>query len=385
MATLKLNSVGPIHKANIDFGDLTLFVGPQASGKSIALQWLKLALDRGLIQRSLTEYGLDWNRNPDTFMEIYFGEGLHSLWGKGSSAIWEKTDISPEKIAQRRGTGEKQSVFLVPAQRVLALRDGWARPFSDYSAGDPYVVRAFSESLRRVMEDEFSVGENIFPRTNSLKKVYRDLLGDALFSGFSLSVERTRAQKRLMLKDQSTGTQLPFMVWSAGQREFMPLLIGLLWLLPPSRVPRRNDIKWVVIEEPEMGLHPRAISVALVLILELMQRGYKVCLSTHSTQTLEFAWVLSTLRQSGGSPDQLLEALGAPRLPGLRAVAGDALKANVRAYYFENGREVVDISSLDPDAADSIQASWGGLVEPSERANDVVAQVMANSIKNGSG
>lgn len=39
---LRLTNVGPIQEANIEFGDLTILVGPQATGKSIFLQFLKL-------------------------------------------------------------------------------------------------------------------------------------------------------------------------------------------------------------------------------------------------------------------------------------------------------------------------------------------------------
>ena len=47
---LRIENVGQIKKAEIDFGDLTVFVGPQATGKSIALQLLKLLLDTGQVQ-----------------------------------------------------------------------------------------------------------------------------------------------------------------------------------------------------------------------------------------------------------------------------------------------------------------------------------------------
>ena len=38
MKNLKLTSLGQIPEADISFGDLTVFVGEQASGKSILLQ-----------------------------------------------------------------------------------------------------------------------------------------------------------------------------------------------------------------------------------------------------------------------------------------------------------------------------------------------------------
>ncbi len=44
---LRIERVGPIGQAEIRFGDLTILVGPQASGKSIALQLFKLIHDTG--------------------------------------------------------------------------------------------------------------------------------------------------------------------------------------------------------------------------------------------------------------------------------------------------------------------------------------------------
>ena len=42
MRHLKIQSFGTIEKAEVNFGDLTLLVGPQASGKSIFLQLYEL-------------------------------------------------------------------------------------------------------------------------------------------------------------------------------------------------------------------------------------------------------------------------------------------------------------------------------------------------------
>jgi hypothetical protein len=70
---------------------------------------------------------------------------------------------------------------------------------------------------------------------------------------------------------------------------------------------RRDKLKWAVIEEPEMGLHPRAISVVLLLVLELLSRGYRVCVSTHSPQVLELVWALGILQRRAAKPERLLE------------------------------------------------------------------------------
>lgn len=43
--TLAVERFAQLRKVEISFGDLTILVGPQATGKSIVLQLLKLAVD----------------------------------------------------------------------------------------------------------------------------------------------------------------------------------------------------------------------------------------------------------------------------------------------------------------------------------------------------
>ena len=51
-----IHKFGPIEDVSVDFGDLTILVGPQASGKSIMLETLKLAVDRNNIIDTLDRY-----------------------------------------------------------------------------------------------------------------------------------------------------------------------------------------------------------------------------------------------------------------------------------------------------------------------------------------
>src|SRR5271166_4573881 len=133
---LQLKNVGQITDADIRFGDLTVFVGPQATGKTIALESLKLAVDLGGIEEKMRRYGLDWSDNLLAFFEVYFGEGMGGLWRKGKSEIWWRgKPLTLASSAGRTRRGRVESVFYIPAQRDLALRDGWPLPFSAYSSG----------------------------------------------------------------------------------------------------------------------------------------------------------------------------------------------------------------------------------------------------------
>jgi len=65
-----------------------------------------------------------------------------------------------------------------------------------------------------------------------------------------------------------------------------------------------------------MGLHPQAIATFGLLLLELMQRDYRVIVSTHSPVLLDLAWAIRELRETGESRAMkaLARIFGIPRL-----------------------------------------------------------------------
>jgi hypothetical protein len=381
MKTLKIHQLGQIKEASLTFGDLTVLVGPQATGKSIALQLLKLMVDAGQVQAELGRYGLDWSGKLPEFLDVYFGEGMRSIWRPNESSVeWDGNAVDLRQLAARKRKSKEESLFFIPAQRVLALRDGWPRPFTDYTPGDPFAVREFSEKLRVLVEQEFGSSGDLFPQERRLKKEFRELLQRHVFSDFHLKVDKFRSQKRLVLGAGSNAESLPYMVWSAGQREFVPLLLGLYWLMPSTKVSRRGDIEWVVLEELEMGLHPRAISVVLLLVFELVARGYRVCLSTHSPQVLDALWAVKHLRENHARADALLDIFGASNTQPMQKLAKTAMEREIKVIYFDRdtGR-TSDISGLDPSAEGKGESGWGGLSEFSGRANEAVARAVANA------
>ncbi len=383
MTTLNIQNFGQIKQASLTFGDLTVLVGPQATGKSIALQLLKLMVDAGQVQAELGRYGLDWSGSLPEFLDVYFGEGMRSIWRPGASSVeWEGGKVDLPKLVARKRKNKEESLFFIPAQRVLALRDGWPRPFTDYTPGDPFAVREFSEQLRILVEQEFGGSGDLFPQERRLKREFRELLQRHVFSNFHLKVDKFRSQKRLVLGIGPDAESLPYMVWSAGQREFVPLLLGFYWLMPSTKVSMRGDIKWVVLEELEMGLHPRAISVVLLLVFELVVRGYRVCLSTHSPQVLDAVWALKHLRENHADAEALLNIFEASNSPPMQKLANTIMGKTVKVHYFNRETGTTsDISELDPSAEGEAEAGWGGLSEFSGRANEAVARAVANSGK----
>ena len=382
---IRARNIGPVKEADITFGDLTVFVGPQATGKSIVLQLLKLLVDKPAIHKTMRRFSLAQRGREGSFFDLYFGEGMASIWAEGESSLFRGRSRKPTDLMAYSRAGrsdDPETMFYIPAQRVMSLRDGMTRPFSDYRAGDPFVLRDFSEKLHGIVQNEIGLDEDVFPRRNRLAAVLRKPLEEHIFGGFALRTDTSGHQGRLVLKQDTSGA-LPYLVWSAGQREFVPLLLGLYWLLPPAATPRRDDLNWVVIEEPEMGLHPNGIGAVLNLVMELRLRGYRICLSTHSPHVLDIIWALRFFQENGGQARDVLKLLGLASKKKTRKLAGAALTSVLRTYYFARDGRVRDISDLDPGSDDIAEGGWGGITEFSGRVGDVVADVANRTSANG--
>jgi AAA domain, putative AbiEii toxin, Type IV TA system/AAA ATPase domain len=373
---LKVQNFGPVKSANVEFGDLTVLVGPQATGKSVFLQLLKLLIDVRHIKYEFKRAGIDWSGRLDIFLDVYFGEGMRALHKKNTKIWFEGAEEDLPRLLKVTKPAKGESMFFIPAQRVLTLREGWPQAFVYYDPGVPFTVREFSEELRILMTD-LGPTDTLFPVPRRLKQEFRDLLQRHIFAGYDLKIDTQRAQKRLVLSAGANGTALPFMVWSAGQREFVPLMLGLYHLLTPAGAAMRSGMKWVVIEELEMGLHPRAIAVIMLMVFELVHRGYRVCISTHSPQVLDAIWALKRLRENAALPESLLQVFDAPK--GLWDIAEGVMKKRVKVFYFDRNNGTKDISDLDVSSEEAEESGWGGLAEFSGRANEAVARAVANS------
>jgi AAA ATPase domain len=367
---LTIKNFAQIEQVDLQFGDVTVLVGAQGTGKSIALQWLKTAMDGRQIVSALETAGQQ-SRKPEVLIDLIFGVGMHSAWLEGSEIIFNGKKIRPADIG-KIGNGTERA-FFIPAHRAMLISDGWAAPFQKLTSETPVVARIFSENLYRLFTSRDS--EKLFPLDRVLKKEYRDLINESVFHGGTVGLEQDQQHsKRLKLRHGEA--QLPFMTWTAGQREFTPLLLGLYHLLPSRREKKRTDIDWVIIEEPEMGLHPQALTVLLLLTLDLLWRGYRIVISTHSPHVLSAIWMIRRLKQYQALPQRLCEAFGVKPTKPLQDVAKKALASTYFVHLLEftkNGKvRSKDISSLDPGSEDDSVSGWGGLTGFSDRFGEAV-------------
>ena len=382
LTSLRIQNLGPITDAKVALGDLTVLVGPQASGKSLFLQTLKLVTDRNHVLGFFKEQNVVLSGDPAAVINGYYGRGMAGMLDNNPLVTWERKN--PYKLHEltkfkRPESNQVESLFYIPAQRVVSLPSGVSQHFGNFKFGDPFVLRYFAHQIHLLLQKEFGSNAQLFPANRRLNKHLKKSIDDQLFDGAQLTIDPKDFTKTMTLKVNGLLEGLPFLAWSAGQREFVPLLLGLYWLCPAGKVPTRESIRWVVIEEPEMGLHPRAIATFLLLVLELLKRGYKVVISTHSTVVLDLIWALRQIQECGGSEADVRELFELKSLPTMKEIAENALKKEYRVHFFERGKAVQDISSLDPGSDNQAVSDWGDLNGFAGRAAHVVAKAIWRS------
>jgi len=372
-----------IENCEIEIGDLTFFVGEQGTGKSLVLQLLKLIRDKRFIRRILENHGFRWGE-ANLNLDHYFGEGMSGIWDdeKKTEIIFENSKINKSDLQPKRRETYQDSIetiFYIPAQRILTLEDGWPKFFTNYSTTYPFVLRHFSESIRQLLEEILSsdIEGNLFPISKRIDDSIRNLIETHIYGNKKLTIE---ASVKKNLRMQVGSSKVPFMTWSAGQKEFLPFLLSIYYLCPPTRTSKKGKIDTVIIEEPEMGLHLKAILTVIIQILEFLSRGYRVIVSTHSSVFLEFHWVMQELlkeKSEGQFKNHLYTLFSLNRSPKLDKIFSKIKIKQLKTYYFQKENQevkVVDISKLSLDETD-ISSAWGGLLEMSNKATEVVSRI----------
>ncbi len=384
---IELWNFGQINEGIIEIGDLTVLVGEQASGKTLFLELFKFTYDRHFIRKIFQEKGFTIDSSHD-LLSLYFGCSKELIPIKHDSAIkvnGKLIDLYNFKGRVKSDQKKKESVFYIPAQRILTLSDGWFKDFNAFSLETPFVVRHFSETLRisteRIIRSQ-SKEPILFPHPKRLISELKYKLQQTIFKGWNLIYKTEGFRKHLVLTHpKSQDTSLSLFSWSTGQREFVPLLLGLYWLIPSAKKSKR-DFDYVVIEEPEMGVHPHAYLDIILLMLTLLDRGYKILISSHSPAILDTIWVLRNLFRLKNTSIQIklfMQFFGLKKRHNwIYNLIRSLKKKDMRVFYFKTSSDyqttIHDISALENFEEESIQ-NWGGLLSIADKASEVVSTI----------
>lgn len=377
MESLEVNTLGPIEKAKVNFGDLTFIVGPQASGKSLFLELLKYLLDKDFILSNLKRFNyVVESSNPKKILDLFFGEGMNEAFREDTDIFLNGKRLTTNSLLtfdQENLMTER--MFYIPAQRILSISDGRPKNFMEFDVATPYVLRSFSETLRIYLQGGLD-NAVIFPAGKRLKEALLNSFDENIFHGGKIVMEDVAGLRKFKMRIDSAN--IPFMTWSAGQKEFMPLLLAFYYLSGgDSQLMKRSKHKYVVIEEPEMGLHPQAIKSVILEILELIHNGLKVIISTHSTTLLDFAWAFNIINGSScnNKTDTFYEMFDIAKDASNEHLFDGLLEKKISTVYFSRAGKYVtstDISSIDAGDDNLDVSEWGGLSRFASKAAEIV-------------
>ena len=381
MEEITIKKLGPIKDIRISLGDLTILTGVQASGKSLFLQMLKLLIDKNHIAKTLNQYNYVLTKNPQNILNVYLGEGMADIWTDETIVIADGKPYKKDFLLSAFAKAKEEKLFYIPAQRILSIADGRPKNFMEFDLATPYVLRFFSETLRLFFQNGMGEEHTLFPVSYRLKSTLRKSFNKNIFHDGEIVIDERSGQKKMRMKIGNMS--LPFMTWSAGQKEFMPLLMAFYCLSgPKQRIVNREQYEYIVIEEPEMGLHPQAIQAVILQIIEFLQMGYKVIVSTHSPVLLEFVWAYNLLKEIPKTvrKNALYELFNISKQQTTRTFFDTIFDKSIKTYYFsrkDSGVTSVDISNLDVYSENVDISEWGGLSQFSTKTSEVISKYIA--------
>ena len=369
MDNFVVENLGPIAKADVTFGDLTILTGPQASGKTLFLETFALNVNMMYIVYDFVESNSIGS--TDDFLDYYYGENMHNIIHINTQFSFNNRNNTKEQLFAEIENCFKEcekgfpfnfdvilpNVLYIPAQRSLALSEGRIKSSDDF-VNSPYSLVKFSRYLQEYVKKN---------QTEILKEKINDF---EFLSAARIDIRRNAGSPRLeMTIDNQT---IPYMAWSTGQRELAPLLMTV------DYIEKYGNKSYIIIEEPELGLHPRAIIEFMFTVLKLMKKGVKVIISTHSSTPLDFVWTMNRLKHKGVKSFAALAEMFDFKIKDKDFFDG-LFEKEVKVYYFApdpKTRKVnsKDISSLDVESEDEDVSNWGGMSLSADRAGSIVSK-----------
>ncbi len=394
--SLQIKNFGPISQADIEIRDITVFIGQQATGKSLTAQLLYFM--RGMEELVSPDSwgggripGSDFISNQGmpgklaALLANWLGNG--STWHKRTRIDWSlrERDLHHEdhietfdndrqdsvilsqgtlsRVERLFGSGPcqspvKEKQIYIPAGRVL------------YSFLEPKLA---SHLLAEKQQDSHWPGYiNVF--CAKLKNALHSLespnrLGDDVdrfFTQISGGTPFISGEKiflspadKFTKEDGYDSKSFAFdsLKLSSGQMEQWPFLV-----LVASALQDSDNIIRLFLEEPEAHLHPTAQIALIEFIAQMTRKNLRFVLTTHSPYIV---YALNNFLMA----QQILDAGG--RLP-VSAAANTALRCEqVSAYRFTSAGNVEPLLSTETGLIDTKE-----LDDPAGRLNATFSEMM---------
>lgn len=375
---LTIRQFGPIQEAIVELRDLTIFVGPQASGKSLAAQSLYFLKGIEELLPPSTSSTSELLETILLALELWFGCAPSQFVRGDTSLAWSPSGnqqddtqeivwranaayISPaleQRVQQwwKSGLAPKSQIYIPSGRTLYSFVPPYAAPQLQllFSRGRvrqqlPGYISAFYSALGSTIESLWKVQQK---RDQGLISMFDNL--DELQS-LRLRMESiTRGQVRygpssvaLKIADKLFEST----IMSAGQMEIWPFLAIAESIV--SEISARPSQMYF--EEPEAHLHPGAQRTVAEIIAQLVKNGVRLVITTHSPYLL---YAINNFLMAG----QVLAHTS--RLPD-SASPDTALRADqVAAYRFSTDGHVYDIMDsetglIDEQELDKVASDLG--------------------------
>ena len=409
MKTLSVTDFSCIQKANLEIGQLTLIIGPQASGKSVLCKLCYFLVDCAQLQHtsisrkesfekfvtSLKDRFIEWfpidawgskrfkielqagNYCVSLARKTYGGKVSNDFRVKFSTAFqqqyelllrdvqnvtqkvsasglsqplefdWELRQSILKSLKQLMGKDSVAYQAFVPAGRSFFTSIGKAiAAFEQGRVLDPLILR-FGRLYTAYKDHPRFLHDEKPAETVSRKAIEKSFA--ELLGGF---VERDGEKEFVQASD---GRKIPLSALSSGQQELLPLIVFLPWMYG------RGIDRLCYIEEPEAHLFPTAQSrliESLVVASSSNPVSTSLVMTTHSPYVLT---KVNNLLKAGAIAKNLGDAKK-KELEGLINKRAWLLAKNVRAYAIRDGKLVSILDNdglIDSDYLDEVSGDLG--------------------------
>ncbi len=314
--------LGPFQDAEkgvaLDILPITVFIGPQGTGKSLTSQLLYLFRDAEYLLAEYSEYGrqiivpyseysemttalfrkiiegirggthgnlASLLNTPDVYVRHECEYDGNSGSDREISMSRDKDEIRPlepfsEEIGQwlrhwfsdpvSSGKISGKAVF-IPAERTFYSHFITSNPRILFSKELPLTTHEFARILIQAGGSDESLRQ-----ADDMERLVSDALG-----GKVVSVQKQGCPRKLLWLPKGSEQPIPMAMASSGQMSAWPLVTIAKDMFAKGELPL-----FLHIEEPEIHLHPKAQVAIVKLLAYLANHGIRIVVTTHSLTVL---------------------------------------------------------------------------------------------------
>jgi len=329
--SIRKGAVGPLPACDLAVRAFTVFVGEQGSGKSLAAQLLyffeelpfllQFTLDteeqaRRMSDDQLVLHILDQLRSAERSFGVFFQKNTEVEWSRG--ARWGASDLDRSGLLGFRMPSRRRLALAPGSRQVIAeLRRHLAHTnahlwhhaifFPTERIVAPLLrtigaTRAVSLPLTYVQFDHWLFVHGVGEEGKTFDRFERELLrilgGEAFRRGDRWKWRFRKGQMDLDLA-------------SSGQRANWSLPYLTRALRAEAGIHPVDHSVVLVVEEPEIHLHPEAQVAVVRLLARMVNLGFRVVVTTHS---LDVLYAVNNLVQASRVGDDELKGIPPPEV-----------------------------------------------------------------------